>query len=476
MELFTTKIKLKNNANSDVIWNILSSWLINSPHYNIKSIDYAGEEFFSQDYGNKTVQILKFNIFSDNIFALRFKNSDNLNIWTTDCIYIENSCEKRISIALSCHSSDYSSILPRIHKPHIIKKIMESGLCCTDDVLPISDTPIYLKETDDMLCSKIMQGLISTPLPVVYLSIDDFNPNKYSVDEKNLAIKLSGIAHVLVEPSKAFSKKVKTLTDANNPYNGYIGVYFSKSSYKEIISFEDFYDKGVLNRKKVANVIRSTVQQAVLNHDNTNDYSWSKLQIFYQRNKYESATQNALNARQECDEFIAAFDADISEKNEKIIELQRQLDTKNAIIESLKAKTDMHRSITFKTDEISEFYNGELNDLIFHFLSGIYKKSKDNMTQRQKELLELFLKDNNEVGVGKDLINEIEKALKEKSLKTRRAMLEKCGFTLEKGSHDKVYFHTPKYSFTLANSPSEHRGDNNMLSDIKKRIDIYKKI
>jgi hypothetical protein len=98
------------------------------------------------------------------------------------------------------------------------------------------------------------------------------------------------------------------------------------------------------------------------------------------------------------------------------------------------------------------------------------------MTTRQKELLELFLNSNSEIGTGREILKNIEEAIKEKSIKSRRAKLEKCGFTIIEGSHDKIYFHDPKYSFTLSNSPSEHRGDDNMLSDIKKKIDIYRKI
>ncbi len=476
MDVFTTKIKLNSKANADSIMKLLSSWLIDSPHYNIDSIDYNGEENFSKSFGDKTLQILSLAISTDSILALRFKNPEEHNVWITDCIYIENSSQKRISISLSCHSNDYSRILPRTNKPHIIKKIIESGLCETKDTLPISDEPIYLTKEDCELCSNIMNGLISTPLPVVYLSADDFNPEKYSADEKSLAIKLSGIAHVLAEPDKQFSKNLKTLTGSKNPYNGYIGLYFSNSLYREIISFEDFYVKGILDRKKVENAICRTVKQAVLNRDNTNDYSWNKLQIAYQRSKYESENQNAISARQECDDFIAAFDADIKEKDDKISDLQIQLEAKNSIIESLRAKNDIRKSIIFSTDEISEFYNGELNDLIIHLLSEIKRNSGNNMTYRQKELLDIFLKNNKEIGAGRELMKEIEKALKEKSLTSRRSMLAKCGFTLEKGSHDKAFFHTPKYSFTLANSPSEHRGDENMLSDIKRRIDIYKKI
>ena len=476
MEVFTTKIRLNDNVCLDDIWNIYQSWITESPHYSISSIDYDGEESFYRKFGEIEIKILNTTIASDTIFALQLINPDKTEIWTTDCIYIEGKDEKRISVTLSCHSSDYKKVLPRIHKPHIIKKLIQSGLCYTKGILPISDTPIYLQEKDTALCAKLMLGMIDTPLPVVYLSVDGFNPNKYSANERFLAQKLSGIAHVLVEPDKHFSKRIKTLTDSKNPYNGYVGIYFSKSLYKEIVSFEDCYVGGILDRTKMSDVIRATVQQALLNHDNTSDYSWSSIQVEYHRKRYESESQNALNAKRECDAFIDAFDANNNVKDEKIAELQRQLESKNAIIESLKIKSDMQNSISFKSNNICEFYNGELNDLIIHLLSGTYKKSKDNMTTRQKELLDLFLKSNSIVGYGQELIKEIEKALKEKSLPARRTKLEKCGFTVQKGSHDKVYFHDPKYIFTLANSPSEHRGDENMLSDIRKRIDIYRKI
>ena len=475
MDLFTTKIKLVDNASWEAIWDIINTWLTNSPHYGIKSIDYSGEETFHQEFDNKEIKIVNCDVSSDKIFALRFVNPENNNIWTTDCIYSETTLEKRVSITLSCTSNDYSRILPRIHKPYIIKNIVESGLCYTDGNIPISDAPIYLKETDLDLCAKIMSGTISTPLPVIYLSIDSYNPQKYSADEKVLAIKLSGIAHILVEPNKKFSRELQEQTNSQNPYNGYVGIYFSNSTYKEILSLESFYVRGVLDRTKMSNAIRATVQQALLNRDNSSDYTWSSIQVALHRKKYESESENAIKAKRECDDFIEAFDADINARDDKILGLQRQLDAKNGIIESLKAKNDIQHSISFKTDGICEFYNGELNDFILHLLSSVNKSFKQSMTERQQELLTAFLNNNKEIGTGKVLLNDIEKALKEKSLPTRRSMLSKCGFYVKKGSHDKVYFHNPKYPFTLANSPSEHRGDDNMLSDIKKVIDIYKK-
>lgn len=474
MDLFTTKIRLKDSADKEKVLAVLKTWLKGSPHYKIKEIDYDGKELFKQDFENTSISILNSNISYNTILALRFVNREDKNSWITDCIYSEINDEKNISITLSCHTKNYSRSLPKIHKPHIIKNLIEADLCYDKGVFPIVDKPIYLKDADVEICAQIMCGTVKTNLPVVYLSVDGFNPNLYSVDENKLASSLSGIAHVLVEPNKTFSKKLKELTNSNNPYNGYIGIYFSNSTYKEIISIEDFFENGKLDSKQMASFVRATLQQSVLNHDNTNDYSWSNLQVLYHRKNFEEESKSATDTKQECDALLAAFDEDVKKKEEKIKDLQYQLDYKNSIIESFKSKKEIDNTISFKTTGITEFYHGELNDLIITLLSQLQPKL--NADTRQKDILDVFLEENELLGEGKEILNNIENALKDKSLQLRRSKLEKCGFTLETGSHDKMYFHEPKYSFTLANSPSEHRSVDNMFSDIKKAISIYKKI
>ena len=72
-------------------------------------------------------------------------------------------------------------------------------------------------------------------------------------------------------------------------------------------------------------------------------------------------------------------------------------------------------------------------------------------------------------------MNSIKDALFEKSIEKRRSLLERCGFAVEKGAHDKLVFYNPKYAFSLSNSPSDHREGENLFSDISKRINITRK-
>ena len=58
---------------------------------------------------------------------------------------------------------------------------------------------------------------------------------------------------------------------------------------------------------------------------------------------------------------------------------------------------------------------------------------------------------------------------------TMRSELKDLGFTItENGKHIKLVFHDPKYTFSMARTPSDHRAAQNMASDVLKVVD-YKK-
>lgn len=474
MDLFFTRIRLKNDTDVKIVWNIINDWLVGSPHYGIDCINYSNQEVYQQEFNTCSISILSQATEAEQVFALRFVNRESHNIWTTDCIYLAKDGIKLFTVSLSCLSKDYSSILPKIHKPYIIKKIIEANICYDCGYFPITDSPIYLSEEQLELCAKIMRGEISTNLPVTYVSYDSYNPTAYSVDEKDLAVKLSGISHVLVEPDKDFALKLKKISNGNNAYNGYIGIYYPNTTYREIISYSDFFNNGYLDKMQMAHAIRKTVQQSIINHNNSYTYSWDSLLASYHLRKLHSAEEKSFEAKKDLDDFIEAFDAEQKKKDEIISSLQLQLDRQNSIIESFKHKSDSQNSILFDKSGISEFYPGELNDLIISILSQAQNKIEPDT--RLYELLSQLLSLNKFMGTGKVIFNDIEKALSSKSLSTRRSTLEKCGFTIEKGSHDKIFFHNPKYCFTLANSPSDHRGQKNMLTDILKKINVYRKI
>lgn len=488
MDLFVTKIALKNEVKKEQIYCLIKKWLIDSPHYGIKEIIYNNEEFKEISFGNQSLKIVNKIISDKDILAIRFTNVEKDNVWRTDFIFSAIEGSVNFAIKLSCEKNDYSSVLPKIHKPHIIKMLFDEGYCKDCGLLPITDQPVYFEEKDLDICGKIMMGAVETDLPVVYVSYDSYSGTGYDVDEKNLAIKLSGIAHVVVEPNKQFSLKLKELSKDRNAHNGYIGVYFSGAKYKEIVSYRDYFKNGKLDKNAFSDAIRTLIQQALLNHSGADDLTWDKVLVEYHKVKYQNQKTVSTSAEEEYskllhaadienkeyEELLKASDAERDELKIKVNSLIGQLDAQSAQIESLKKKLEQKMTGIIQKDEIDEFYSDEVYDCLLSLLSQCIKKlPKDT---RAYEITQAILKINLLSNVGKRVFDEIKDSLNEKSLELRRSKLEKCGFTVKKESHDKVIFHNDnRYMFTLANSPSDHRDSENLFSDMMKKLDIYKK-
>lgn len=472
MDLFATKIKLNPQIKSQDVFFTIKEWLENSPHYNINEIvwDNSKEEQIQNTSESTSVHILSSEINNDKIFACRFINKEDQRIWRTDCIYSETN--KSISVKLSCEEKGYSTKMPKLNKPHLIKLLFDKNMTDQSGVLPIVDYPIKLSESDKdlKLCAQIMSGDPIINMPMVYLSYDAYNPEQYIVAPQQLAIQLSGEAHVLIEPNKDFAIKLRELANNNNAYHGYVGIYFPGTCYRQIIGYNDYNIKGRIDKRAVAHDITLAVQQAVLNHTNINDWSWEGIYLNFQKRKLFDQTRLAEKSSTELNDFLQLFDAENKVLKDKISSLQEELDKKNAQLENLKQKY-YGAKIELKSD-VNDFYTDESKDLIINILS--LAKNKMLQNSRPAEILDHILKINKPTGCGKEIMKEINNALKETSLRQRRQRLRGCGFTVEEGKHDKIIFHDEKYCFTLANTPSDSRSGANMLSDIAKKIDINK--
>lgn len=473
MDLFATKVQLSSSVTSAEVYSVIKQWLENSPHYKIKKINYnlGEEEFFQNTSDSTSVHILAIEANGDNIFALRFINKEQNNTWRTDCVFSEMN--NSLSIRLSCETNAYSTRLPRLHKPHLIKLLFDNKMTSLDGALPVVDYPIEITDSpDDLnLCAKIMSGSPSVNMPIVYLSYNAFDDKHYLVNPKRLAIRLSGMAHVLVEPNKDFAIKLRELAKYNNAYHGYVGVYFPGTCYREIIGPNEHYMDGNLNEKAAAQNISLAVQRAALIHSNINDWSWDGVYLAYQKRKVLYQTDLAEKSSAELNAFLQLFDAENGQLREKVSELQSQLDMKNAQLENLKQKYS-GGVIKLKFD-LEEFYSDECNDLLVNILSCAKKHMLDG--SRPADIIDRMLELNKPTGHGQRIMAELKKALLETSLSQRRKLLRSCGFTVIEGKHDKIIFHDDKYIFVLSNTPSDHRSVDNCFSDISKKIDVCKK-
>ncbi len=473
MNLLKTKIRLKDEVTKDDVWSLIEEWLTKSPHYGIKSIEKDTQKTYSQDFGNYRLSILSDNLYGKDVFAARFENFEKDNTWKTDIIFTEGGA-KYLTLNLSCDANDFTKDLPSPHKPHIMKLLFDNEMCYQGGELPITDKPIFLAKKDVEKCAKIMSGEIETCLPVVYVSYDDFSGTGYDVDTGRLALKLAGMAHTVIEPDKDFSFKLKKISKDFNVYNGYVGVYYPETGYKETVSLKDFFVKGFLDKQKFMDTICDAVRMAMLNHTKSDDLTWDTLMAEFHRKNWQETAARYSDKQEELNAYHSTFDSENEQLKQQNEYLEKQLNSKIATIESLKQQNRDKDANIGLTCSLPIFYHAEIADFILNILT----QCKDRIPEdtRAGEILNSILTENNVKGNCDVLLKKIEGALKEKSPETRRKLLEDCGFTVKHGPHDKLIFHNEKYQFTMSNSPSDYREGRNLYSDIKKAIENNKKL
>lgn len=125
---------------------------------------------------------------------------------------------------------------------------------------------------------------------------------------------------------------------------------------------------------------------------------------------------------------------------------------------------------------IQEFYEGEQHDLVVNVL----KKSLQSYDPRGRayELISGMLDVNKEQGNGRAIFEGIRSLLSKGQALTKRELGEfkRMGFDVTSdGKHYKLKFHgSSKYLFTLSKSPGDDRFGKNLISDISKKLSVYK--
>ncbi|MGN1060864.1 MAG: hypothetical protein ACI4QN_03945 [Candidatus Coproplasma sp.] len=473
MDKLVTRIPLKECVEKEQIISLIKEWLIGQK-YGISSIDYTDEENKVIEFENGySLKFINTNIGEKEVLAARFTNSENDAVWVVDCIYESDEDGKFFSVKLSCAKSKAPNKFPYIHKPKIVNLLLDKGYCEDKGVFPVVGTPIILTQAQLDICAEIMQGKTKLSLPVVYVSYDSCSGTYYDVDINNLAKELGGIAHVLVEPDKKFSNELTKKCNKLNACSGYVGIHFSGGKYRTNCSYKNFFKEGVLDKKEFQKDICSTLYRSLLNYQPLSDLTWERISIDYHKKGIWLSEELVKEAEREKEEDKALFEAEEKELNDKIKDLQEQIYKKDTYIETLKAALEnkCEDGLISKGD-FKEFYNDEVKDCII----AILEKELKNCIKgwRKEEIIKYLLENNETTGEGKKIFEEIEIAIKDGSTISRRRNLEKIGFVLEKGSHDKyAYKGNSKYALTISNSPQDNRSDKNTSSDFIRQIDIY---
>ncbi|MCI8443546.1 MAG: hypothetical protein HFG27_13640 [Provencibacterium sp.] len=474
MLVFSTRLPLKDKITSENCLQLFKEWVEQSPHYSIDEINYDvySHEDFECSNGKIFFSIRHFENNQIKLSACRLENHDSNAVWINDCIYIVENGEKSLLIQLNCNRTDFSTQLPRVHKPYIVRKFIEMSFCKNDADIPLTDTPLDADGAFYDICVKIMQGTYRYSMPVVYISCDYWG--KHVLSPQYLAKQLSGVAHVFVEQNHETALKLRDATDGNNAYTGYIGIYFPGTKFCQRHGLEYYRDYREMTQE-----IISSVWSALVNRLDSSVYNWNQIITLQSRQKMLEWQDISAQDKEQLSEYMDTFDQENTSLREKIDELNQQVYSLRSQLDVLRAtlRGDSENSCFYKVGKESSLYVSEKEDLLYSILSQAQKKYPQN--SRGYIIIQSLLEANPRHGECKKIISKIRSIFNNgpKLTKAMKAQLKDVGFSIEEdGSHFKLTFHDSRYMFSVSKTPSDHREGKNLISDICNIIDIERKI
>lgn len=444
--------------------NVVCEWLRGSPH-----VDFSEDQLYEIrvgsslkiQSGNETVERITLpasDCDAERAQAFRRTLVDNDIEWTTDIVLSINR-DAWISIKTSRHSSIPMATLPNAKKPIIVNYIINTMGGQYDGMLKLSKNAHFLSNNDIDLAENIINDTSSGYLPIIYISIG--HNDRFVIEPNSLANDLSGMAHVVAEPNRAFSQRLKIAVDSENVYGGAIGIYWPDADGQR----QTYVISDYPNTRSLKQAIIAGVRHALANRRPLYRCTWGAVEQISSR---RALTELKRSGSIEIDEYTKSFDVVIEATKTKLETAEAEINKLKNEIRDLRKK----RGTSLQINSISEieFFDGEINNIIRDALQQSLNTTLEG--SRRRHIIQAAiesLKPSSQTIDRRDSIKALLKGYKSLDKKIENGLLN-FGFSITNdGKHYKlVYNNDPRYTFTLPKSGSDHRGGLNIASDIAK--------
>lgn len=470
MLLFSTLLDIDNSLTKDDFIKMVIDWNQKSPHPEniIEGVVWNGEHNIRFGDKNRWLNIQEYR--NKNIIAIRYeKIEEDGAIWDTD--YVMNFDEMKMAIQLDrSYREDALITSQQYSTPFFISTLIYNHYIKDDFDLPVLSEPILINQDNIDILSLIINGENRYALPVVYVSktIDNNDPVEVSL----LAKKLKGIAHVLVESDVELNYQLREMCDSKNEYNGFIGVYYPKNTiankrflYRDQINFSE----NLINR----------ITSNIINYSNAKKidslYTWQGVNISLLSDRLLSQSKERIEAEKEKEKaqnetqtVFDTFSDDLERLQCQVNELTNNNEALKAEIIGLREKLDSERIPILFLGEEEELFTGEIKDIVLSVLSDALNNVPES--SRRRDVLDDIIKQNNYARVLEARQAELKNTMKAYQRMTSliKQILNDLGIEIsEDGKHYKLkYFGDSRYVESLSKTPSDGRGNKNMISQI----------
>lgn len=404
-----------------------------------------------------------------NTVAVRYeKVEDNGRIWNTD--YVVNFNERKILIQLDRSFEGEANDLDfTFSTPYFLTLLIDEGYLKGDEDLPVAKTPVYITEDNVKMLARVINGESTYRLPVVYVSRTVYDQEP--VDVNKLSNRLKGVAHVLVQQDRDSDKEIRKLTNDKNEYFGAVGIYYPNKSARSRRFL--YRNNSIPDRIMLEKIIR-TVMSYCNCQQIDGSYTWDGVMNSISRDRLISQRQERVQAETERDQLYDEFDDELKQSQKRIDALMREnnaLRAENAGLNNKLSEMDEKPVIIIGNEE--DLYPGEIKEMVLSILDHELK----NCTQegsRRGDVLTDIINNNDYKSISQDRKKEIQKILGNyNGMNTKvRKGLQDFGFEIEEdGKHYRLtYFGDERYKTTLAKTPSDNRGGQNIAHEIQKAM------
>ena len=470
MRLLSTRLPIRNDVTKEEIYQTIIKWLKSE-----KPSMAVGEKFeLSADKtsvrivdGYCTVENIETEKESKRYIVFRLSHIYHEQTWNTDIIAEDIGTSKSIIIHVNCSGDTTLFDKVPLLRTEIIRTFIHAGLIKQGN-LPIQTTPIYSDYGILDTLAGVINGTSTLPLPMVYVS-KIFNSAGHEVNIENLAERLSGIAYVVAESSEDISFNLKDKTNAQNPFNGHIGIYYPNGGKAKKLSSYDARLWGALDVFILNDITKIVTAQMDKNTPNWEQFYADKLAA--DAKKSQDLIEDYINGYDSLEDKLKAAKEKISALTGEVTTLRNKNDSLQAALNA----TGMEEGIIIKSD-VKEFFNGEQHDMLVTVLKEALDRSGGFDTRRY-ELIKSLLEQNEYIGNGRETLEVVKRVLSSGEAIGKREIqdLERVGFALiNESTHYKfVYRGNERYWFSVSKTPSDKRSGKNSASDIIKRLSVY---
>lgn len=395
--------------------------------------------------------------------------------WRTECVLKRAAAEggqDLVRLRTQCIATTPGARLDTPRKPYLVKALLKSGWGGRDKQFSVTDQPVWLKNNDaDLALAKsVTLGTEAKWLPTVYVSATGASSWLLSQREiEKLAYDLGGIAHVVVEPDRAFSFHLRDETEGRNAYGGTVGL----SVPGQGIVRRYYLGWQIQDGRELATAVQAATS-TLRSQMPAFGWDWTELQEQTLRVQREREKDSLTEA-----EWNQLHQEQIDNLQDRVRELEQQLSASPAV----SLGTD---EAEFSTDNLvhrvgPEVYSGEISDRVrFAAKTTLAVADQIGLDARSKAILRRVVERLPASPALAELSQDLARATKDpkRVASNLTSLLARHGYS-EKSDNKHIRLEANKgfdglESITLPKTPSDNRGLKNLRKQIERTLGITK--